>query len=573
MIALCALALLAQTSAEPSLNYLRGVMDQYHTRVAVYDDVSSAGNHFLIYTKSDPNAPVTMNGSWAPSPHSGATSIRAEYVATSPSGGYDLQSDAGIDLSGATALTFWARGAVGGEQIEFLGSLTTLTSEWKQYTIVLTGVGLSSVRVGFSWRADSTHNPNGAVFFLDDIQYELSPAARAERLNQPRFLRSYTTLPAADLDLVLRNLAFTYDNALALLAFLADGSSDSVRRARLIGDAFVYATQHDRTFRDNRSCNDPIVPASVDGARLRTGYAAGDLALPSGSVPVSGFYLDPPGQFIEIEQGAVDVGNNAWAGIALMALYKRTGDARYLETACRLGNFIAAFRSNEGFGGFTGGVNDPEGATPTLRPFASSEHNIDAFVLFTLLYQATGETRWRDHAEHARSFLDAMWDDGRGCFLTGTGDPHTRNTTPGQLPLDVQAWSIIALPGVLTSPHNQMIRCAETYQFNTHDGLTGFDFNEDKDGVWLEGTGQMAVAYAFAGFPNAAAAMRATLRAAEQNGQGIPAASHDGLTTGFGFNYYRRLHVGATAWNVFAQLAFNPYYAETIRIKPRTARH
>lgn len=37
------------------------------------------------------------------------------------------------------------------------------------------------------------------------------------------------------------------------------------------------------------------------------------------------------------------------------------------------------------------------------------------------------------------------------------------------------------------------------------------------------------------------------------------------MTTGFGFKLFqfklfRRLHVGATAWNVFAQSGFNPYY-------------
>ncbi len=45
------------------------------------------------------------------------------------------------------------------------------------------------------------------------------------------------------------------------------------------------------------------------------------------------------------------------------------------------------------------------------------------------------------------------------------------------------------------------------------------------------------------------------------NGRGIAAASHDHLSTGFDdFEYYRRLHVGATAWNLFAQLGYNPYY-------------
>jgi hypothetical protein len=98
------------------------------------------------------------------------------------------------------------------------------------------------------------------------------------------------------------------------------------------------------------------------------------------------------------------------------------------------------------------------------------------------------------------------------------------------------------------------------------DGFTGYDFNGDLDGVWFEGTGQMCVAHAVAGDKQTAAKLRTTLQAAQQmappvgNRMGTVAASHDGITTGFSFNYYRRLHVGATAWNIFAQLGFNPYY-------------
>ncbi len=102
---------------------------------------------------------------------------------------------------------------------------------------------------------------------------------------------------------MLRNTAFTYDNTLGLLAFLADGSADSLRRAKLIGDAFVYASQHDRTFNDGR---------------LRSDYAAGDIVLPPGwtpngrlgTVPIPGFFDEKQQKFFEVEQGAVDTGNN-----------------------------------------------------------------------------------------------------------------------------------------------------------------------------------------------------------------------------------------------------------------------
>lgn len=631
----------AVDSAQRSLSYLRRVMDEYHTRFPVYDDVSSAGNHFHAYAKiPDQFAPVEMNGSWTVGPHSGATAIRCELKPSAPFGGFYFQNgtltgeqrapipnfgtvaDAGIDLTGATALTFWARGAFGNEKIDFfvggvgydgnqispypdstrrtppLGSIFALSQVWQKFTIDVSGRPMDYILGGFGWVADRTHNPGGVVFYLDDIQFELSPEARQKRLNRPRFLRSYTTLPLqpnpfdtvkdGDIDFVLRNLAFTYDNAVASLAFLAEGSADSVRRARLIGDAFVYAIQHDRTFEDNRACTDSIDPRSVNGARLRTAYAAGDIALPpgwtpkgkAGTVPIPGFYDEGTKTFYEVEQQAVDVGNNAWGMIALEALYQKTGDLAYRDAACKLGNFISSFRKDSGtYRGFTGGIDDPDGAR-TLRPWASTEHNLDVYAAFSNFFRISAEARWKEGAAHARAFVDAMFDTQRNCGLAGTIDPSTRNQKSGQLPLDVQAWSVLAIPDSATTLLS--IQCAETNHLNTHDGFSGFDFNEDRDGVWFEGTAQMVVAYALLGRATSADFYRAELRRAQQtlgDGEGLPSASHDGLSTGFDtaggdpFKYFLRLHVGATAWNAFAQIGFNPYYAQRVPARHRSAGH
>ena len=124
---------------------------------------------------------------------------------------------------------------------------------------------------------------------------------------------------------------------------------------------------------------------------------------------------------------------------------------------------------------------------------------------------------------------------------------------------------MLARPEVLAL-HPQLLDCAQRNHRNTHDGFSGYDFNEDKDGVWFEGTGQMAVAYQAAQQATPADEALETLRAAQQipppfgDGQGLVAASHDGVSSGFAFKLFRRLHVGATAWNVFAQRGFNPYY-------------
>ena len=94
----------------------------------------------------------------------------------------------GFDLTGASKLTFWARGEKGGEQImEFkMGGLTgtysdsdsasigpvELTADWKQYSINLAALDLSYISGGFAWVTNAIAAPEGCVFYLDNIQYE-----------------------------------------------------------------------------------------------------------------------------------------------------------------------------------------------------------------------------------------------------------------------------------------------------------------------------------------------------------------------------------------------------------------
>ena len=42
---------IGQPSAQAALQYLAQVMDTYHDRFPVYDDVSSGGNHFFAWSK------------------------------------------------------------------------------------------------------------------------------------------------------------------------------------------------------------------------------------------------------------------------------------------------------------------------------------------------------------------------------------------------------------------------------------------------------------------------------------------------------------------------------------------
>jgi hypothetical protein len=205
------------------------------------------------------------------------------------------------------------------------------------------------------------------------------------------------------------------------------------------------------------------------------------------------------------------------------------------------------------------------------------------------MYEITEDPNWLADAQSAKGFLYALWDDGLQCFPTGLDADCIVNNDLNQLPLDVQPWIVLAIPETLdefptvlqcaeqnhltecTIPNNQLSANARAKGDLT---LEGFDFNADRDGVWFEGTAHMATAYAYAGFDTRAKALRDVLNKAQQAlplhrdelpgpfqaPHGLVAGCADGISTGFGFVLMQRLHIGATAWNVFAQLKFNPYY-------------
>ncbi|MFA7062222.1 MAG: hypothetical protein WC156_15565 [Pedobacter sp.] len=506
---------------------------------------------------------------------------------TNPVANWGDTANAGINLEGATQVTFWARGETGSEKVEFfalgagrdavtgtaqnpfpdsspkVSKTITLSTSWQQYSIALTGRDLSYVLGGFGWAAKAADNgQQNIVFYLDDIAYDKARTA------EPRFLVSYETQPGTvDFDLILRNVSYTYDNAVALISLLGAGESS---RAKLIADAFVYAQDHDRFFNDGR---------------LRNAYQGGDLALPPGWTPngkngtvrmpgwidrTTNKWTEDPGQV------GSDTGNMAWAMLALLAYYDVSKDTKYLTAVINLADWVEAnCRDTRGAGGYTAGYYgwEPSVSQPVQQQqtYKSSEHNIDLYAVFQRLYTITGDTKWRDRAQAAKQFVIAMWDgsQGQGKFSTGTGtDGATINTTAHQLPLDVQAWAILSLKddGI---PYRNALTFAEQHMLVLNTDKTaalGFDFNDDLDGVWYEGTAQMTEAFRYVGRQASADTYLALLKAAQLSTGAIPAANKESITTGFKLSdgsdwlYFKRPHVGATAWLLLAEKGVNPFW-------------
>ncbi|MFH1094265.1 MAG: hypothetical protein V1739_08990 [Candidatus Omnitrophota bacterium] len=167
----------------------------------VYVDRGDRGNHYIPSGWMGDYGDIKMNDNFKDFAHNGKTCIKFTYTAEGKQGagwtGVMWQNPAnnwgevkgGFDLSGAKKLTFWAKGEKGNERImEFkMGGIggpypdsdsigigpIDLTTEWKQYTIDLTDIDLSYVNGGFCWSSNADSNPEGMVFYLDDIQYQL----------------------------------------------------------------------------------------------------------------------------------------------------------------------------------------------------------------------------------------------------------------------------------------------------------------------------------------------------------------------------------------------------------------
>lgn len=136
---------------------------------------------------------IRQNLEHAGDPRSGATCLAVEYTAGGGFGGVAWQDPpddwgdrpGGYDLRGARVLRFWARGAHGGERVEFkfgiLGAekphpdtasgavIVELTNQWKAYEIDLSGKDLSRIKTGFCWVVAGQGRP--VKFFLDDIAF------------------------------------------------------------------------------------------------------------------------------------------------------------------------------------------------------------------------------------------------------------------------------------------------------------------------------------------------------------------------------------------------------------------
>jgi hypothetical protein len=368
----------------------------------------------------------------------------------------------------------------------------------------------------------------------------------------PVFLRSYDAASGsgAGTEPAL-NGAFTYDNALAAIALRACGDIPAARR---IGDALWLAAGGDRSYA---------------AGRLRNAYRPG----PVQETPVApmGWWNVSEGRWDEDPyQVGSATGNLAWAGLALLTLGEATQDPRYAAGAETIARWIVAQADDATTpAGFTGGLYGYDDAAQRLT-WKSTEHNSDLAAMFDWLARLQPDAGWEDQATRARSFVAAQWDAKRKHFHVGTlpdgATANLRNTG-----LDSELWPLL-LDEVEPAWRAGVADVEKAYAVGD-----GFDFNDDRDGIWSEGTAQAALVYRVLGAEDKAKRRLTWLAGEISPGGYLWATDEPRITTGLAlspqstrddFYYYRLPHLGATAWAALAATGWNPFTGKPIGAAP-----
>lgn len=120
------------------------------------------------------------------------------------------------------------------------------------------------------------------------------------------------------------------------------------------------------------------------------------------------------------EDWSVRTGSNLWMGIASFYLYKATGEIKYLDFSRKLADFAISLQDDDAsdinFGGIRlGPLGGPNVASdqhlgfdvnqPSFYEVFATEHNIDAYALFNMLYKETKEAKYVEALDKVLTWL------------------------------------------------------------------------------------------------------------------------------------------------------------------------
>ncbi|MEK6567533.1 MAG: hypothetical protein AABZ27_02185, partial [Candidatus Omnitrophota bacterium] len=299
----------------------------------------------------------------------------------------------------------------------------------------------------------------------------------------------------------------------------------------------------------------------------------------------SGFYNGYYVSTGEACEFTVHSGPNLWLGIAVLQYARLTQDSSYLPLAKNIARWIMKMQNEDSGKGLRGGPN-------TL--WYSTEHNLDGFAFFNMLYKITQDDSYRDSGLNILSWLKTnAYDNLDIPIKRGKGD--------ATIATDTYAWSIASLGpqrlidlGMDPEAIMQFAQdnCGVEVEFQRPDNgsvlVKGFDFARARHiarggVISAEWTAQMALSYKllsryFAAkddiekeliYKNKAEEYleelsKMIISSPSRTGQGqgcLPYASSDFVDTGHGWTTPKGENTGSLSATIYAILAyygFNP---------------
>lgn len=286
-----------------------------------------------------------------------------------------------------------------------------------------------------------------------------------------------------------RDDSYTYDNALAAMAFISAGDFNSARR---LLDAFVA-----------------IRPEPSGGFLHR--YHATD-----GSP----------------NNGILRAGHNAYLLQAINLYYRETGDSRYNSLAEQIAGYLLSLQDSDG------GIFGSSQVT-----WKSTENNLAVFSAIYNFGVVRNDPYYMDKAGQIRNFIvTECWNGVR--FLCGENDP--------VIVTDVQALGCMILgPDYKNGAYWIESYTLTTKRYSGRKSITGFDMNTDRDTVWTEGTLQESMAFLAAGSSSKYSFYKTESEKLFKASGALLLASNTG-TTGFDWTFQPWQAVAPTAWYIYA---------------------
>ena len=390
---------------------------------------------------------------------------------------------------------------------------------------------------------------NKALEFLQEKQGKLKD-------NEYTVLASYYPGKAEKaVAIELRNCGFTYDNALAALAFIAAGDKN---RAGHILDCFKYALLNDRS----------------GEMKLRNAYRDGNYSKKYNDVLLPGFWKDSINSWCEDSyQVGTNLGNSAWAAIAMLQYDRVFKTDTYQKSACRVMDYVLDnFKGDDSNPGIASGYdgwteNGPQNIPLKDRKdvqwytYKSTECNLDAAVAFGYLYQQTKDSKYKTASEDCWNFLESMYIPSEKRYVIGTtNDGITKNTRNSFF--DSIAWPILASAN---KSYNSDLS-SSIKNMTTEGGLPfvclGIPSDKKFDtngGIWYEGSIFGSMALKKAGYNAEADDIMKTVIGKQDTSGAFTSASKLLFADNTWKYGCEDFHIAPTAWMVMYSNDFNPF--------------